>query len=154
MHVTCGLTRAAPDGRRRNRERPLVSAGRYADKPIQTRLKPLRQWRIMRSDAVRRDASIHGCAPTAFRRRTVSSAADRTDATAEQGPVIRGSGGLRKVRWAKPGGGKRGGLRVIYYWAPGDQAFYMLYGYTKSEQGDFTAAQVRQLGRVVREEFK
>jgi hypothetical protein len=41
----------------------------------------------------------------------------------EQGPVIRGSGGLRKVRWATAGGGKRGGLRVIYYWAPGEQAF-------------------------------
>lgn len=35
----------------------------------------------------------------------------------EQGPVIRGSGGLRKVRWTTPRGGKRGGLRVIYYWA-------------------------------------
>lgn len=33
----------------------------------------------------------------------------------EQGPVVRGGGGLRKVRWARPGGGKSGGLRVIYY---------------------------------------
>jgi hypothetical protein len=47
-----------------------------------------------------------------------------------------------------------GGLRVIYYWAPGDEAFYMLYAYTKSEQGDLTPAQTRQLGRAVREEFK
>ena len=72
----------------------------------------------------------------------------------EQGPVIRGSGGLRKVRWATTGGGKRGGLRVIYYWAPRDQAFYMVYVYTKSEQGDLAPAQIRQLGRIVREEFK
>ena len=72
----------------------------------------------------------------------------------EQGPIIQGSDGLRKVRWATTGGGKRGGLRVIYYWAPGDQAFYMVYVYTKSEQGDLTPAQARQLGRVVREEFK
>ena len=72
----------------------------------------------------------------------------------EQGPLIQGSGGLRKVRWATAGGGKRGGLRVIDYWAPGDQAFYMVYVYTKSEQGDLTPAQTRQLGRVVREEFK
>jgi hypothetical protein len=71
----------------------------------------------------------------------------------EQGPVIRGAGGLRKVRWAKPGSGKRGGLRVIYYWAPKEHAFYMLYAYSKNEQGDLTAAQARQLGRVVREEF-
>lgn len=71
-----------------------------------------------------------------------------------QGPIVRGSGGLRKVRWATPGGGKRGGLRIIYYWAPDEQAFYMLYAYTKAEQGDLTAAQTRQLGRLVREEFK
>jgi hypothetical protein len=45
----------------------------------------------------------------------------------EQGPVIRGGGGIRKVRWARPGGGKRGGLRIIYYWAPSERAFYMLY---------------------------
>ena len=72
----------------------------------------------------------------------------------EQGPVIKGTGGLRKVRWATAGGGKRGGLRVIYYWAPRDEAFYMVYAYTKSEQGDLTPAQTRQLSRVVREEFK
>lgn len=72
----------------------------------------------------------------------------------EQGPVISGAGGLRKVRWAKPGTGKRGGLRIIYYWAPAERAFYMLYAYSKNEQGDVTPAQARQLGRLVREEFK
>ena len=72
----------------------------------------------------------------------------------EQGPVIRGSGGLRKLRWAKAGGGKRGGLRIIYYWLPTDQAFYMLYVYSKAEQGDLTPSQTRTLGRLVREEFK
>ena len=72
----------------------------------------------------------------------------------EQGPIIQRSGGLRKVRWATTGGGKRGGMRVIYYWAPRDQAFSMMYVYTKSEQGDLTPAQIRQLGRIVREEFK
>jgi len=72
----------------------------------------------------------------------------------EQGPVIRGSGGLRKVRWAKPGAGKRGGLRVIYFWAPTERAFYMLYAYSKAEQGDLTPTQARILGHLVREEFK
>ena len=71
----------------------------------------------------------------------------------EQGLVIPGSGGLRKVRWAAPGTGKRGGLRVIYYWAAREEAFYMLYVYAKSDQGDLTPTQARQLGRVVREEF-
>ena len=72
----------------------------------------------------------------------------------EQGPVIPGSGGLRKVRWAGRGAGKRGGLRVIYYWSLAEAAFYMLYAYAKAEQGDLTAAQTRVLGRLVREEFK
>ena len=72
----------------------------------------------------------------------------------EQGPIIKGSGGLRKIRWATSGGGKRGGRRVIYYWAPGEQAFYMVYAYTKTEQGDLTPAQTRQLSLLVHEEFK
>ena len=72
----------------------------------------------------------------------------------EQGPIIRGAGGVRKVRWAMPGSGKRGGLRVIYYWAPREQAFYMLYAYSKNEQQDLTPAQARLLGQLVREEFK
>lgn len=72
----------------------------------------------------------------------------------EQGPVIPGSGGLRKVRWAASGTGKRGGLRVIYYWATAERAFYMLFIYAKSDQGDLTPLQARQLGRLVREEFR
>jgi hypothetical protein len=72
----------------------------------------------------------------------------------EQGPVVRGGGGLRKLRWARPGGGKSGGFRVIYYWAPGEEVFYMLYAYAKNEQGDLTPAQTRALGQLVREEFK
>jgi mRNA-degrading endonuclease RelE of RelBE toxin-antitoxin system len=72
----------------------------------------------------------------------------------EQGPVIKQSGGLRKVRWGISGGGKRGGLRVIYYWVSKERAFYMLYAYTEAEQGDLTATQTRELSRVVREEFK
>jgi len=43
----------------------------------------------------------------------------------EQGAVIQGSGGLRKLRWARPGGGKRGGLRVIYFWSATERAFYI-----------------------------
>jgi hypothetical protein len=72
----------------------------------------------------------------------------------EQGPVIPGSSGLRKVRWRTPGHGKRGGLRVIYYWAPVEETFYVLYAYSKTEQGDLTRAQVRLLAQLVREEFR
>ena len=72
----------------------------------------------------------------------------------EQGPVMAGAGGARKIRWARAGGGKRGGVRVIYYWAPKETAFYMLFAYAKNDQGDLTPAQAKALGRLIREEFK
>ena len=72
----------------------------------------------------------------------------------EQGPLIKGGGGLRKIRWAPRGTGKRGGVRVIYYWRPGEQVFYMLFAYRKTAQDDLTLDQLRVLARIVREEFK
>jgi mRNA-degrading endonuclease RelE of RelBE toxin-antitoxin system len=72
----------------------------------------------------------------------------------EQGAVIRGSGGLRKIRWGASGRGKRGGIRVIYYWDPAGEACYMLFVYPKTEQGDLTQAQLKMLRRLVQEEFK
>ena len=72
----------------------------------------------------------------------------------EQGALIRGTGGLRKIRWAGTGRGKRGGLRLIYYWAREVETIYMLYAYAKSKQEDLTPEQCRVLSRIVREEFK
>ena len=72
----------------------------------------------------------------------------------EQGDLIRGSGGLRKLRWAVPGRGKRGGARVLYYWDKQSETFYMLLAYTKQEQADLTPEQVKILGKLVRKEFK
>ncbi|MCC6929487.1 MAG: type II toxin-antitoxin system RelE/ParE family toxin [Gemmatimonadaceae bacterium] len=72
----------------------------------------------------------------------------------EQGPVIVGSGGLRKLRWGTSGRGKRGGLRIIYYWDEPSETFYMLYLYAKNAQGDLTPAQVKLLRRVVEEKFR
>jgi hypothetical protein len=72
----------------------------------------------------------------------------------EQGALIRGSGGLRKLRWGARGRGKRGGVRVIYYWHAGEQFLYMLLIYAKSEQDDLTPAQLRVLRRLVQEEFR
>ena len=72
----------------------------------------------------------------------------------EQGPLIRRSGGLRKLGWRRGGGGKRGGLRVIYYWDKDAYTVYMLFAYPKSKQEGLTAAQLRVLSKLVREELK
>jgi len=72
----------------------------------------------------------------------------------EAGAVIRGSGGIRKIRWAPKGAGKRGGTRIMYYWAVDANTILMLFAFAKNEQSDLTPAQVRQLATIVKEEFK
>ena len=64
------------------------------------------------------------------------------------GDVIPGSGGLRKIRWAIRGHGKRGGVRVIYYHLTSRDQFYMLLVYGKNEQDDLTPEQLRMLRRA------
>jgi hypothetical protein len=66
------------------------------------------------------------------------------------GSLIKGSGGLRKIRWKSSGEGKRGGLRIIYYWDPPGK-IYMIFPYRKSEQKDLTSAQIKILSKLVKE---
>jgi mRNA-degrading endonuclease RelE of RelBE toxin-antitoxin system len=68
----------------------------------------------------------------------------------DAGKLIKGSGGLRKIRWNLPGSGKRGALRVIYYWSPPDTT-YMLLPYKKSEHEDLTPEQIKILRQMVKE---
>jgi hypothetical protein len=58
------------------------------------------------------------------------------------------------LRWGAAGRGKRGGVRLIYYWEPSEELFYMLYVYPKNVQENLTPAQVRILRRLVGEELK
>jgi mRNA-degrading endonuclease RelE of RelBE toxin-antitoxin system len=67
----------------------------------------------------------------------------------DAGDLIPGSGGLRKIRWAGQGRGKRGGLRVIYYYLVNRDQFYMLLIYGKNEQDDLSPEQLRTLRRAV-----
>ena len=69
------------------------------------------------------------------------------------GDIIRGSGGLRKIRWAARGRGKSGGIRVIYYLVA-DEEIYFLFAYAKNKQEDLDNVQLRILRNLVREEFK
>ena len=65
------------------------------------------------------------------------------------GDIVRGTGGLRKVRWKQEGHGKSGGVRVIYYWMTEDEQLYMLHVYPKSKQEDLTAEQKKDLKSIV-----
>ncbi|MBI5652976.1 MAG: type II toxin-antitoxin system RelE/ParE family toxin [Chloroflexi bacterium] len=69
------------------------------------------------------------------------------------GSVIVASGGLRKLRWAIRGKGKRGGSRVIYYWAVTQDQVLMLLIYRKSERDDLTREQLKTLKKIVEEEY-
>ena len=65
------------------------------------------------------------------------------------GDLIPGSGGLRKIRWAAAGRGKRGGLRVIYYYLVSRDQFYIVLIYDKNEKDDLSPEQMRTLKRAV-----
>jgi hypothetical protein len=67
----------------------------------------------------------------------------------EIGDLIQGSGGLRKIRWKLTGRGKRGGVRVIYYWAVSVDQIRMLYVYSKSDQENLTKDQLKVLRQIV-----
>ena len=69
------------------------------------------------------------------------------------GALIRGGGGIRKVRVAVGSRGKSGGARVIYYWAVREDVILLLYAYSKSATADLTRKQVSHLAKVVNEEF-
>lgn len=72
----------------------------------------------------------------------------------ESGDLIPRSGGLRKIRMALPGRGKRGGARVIYYWIAAREQIYMLLAYPKNVQDDLTPQQLKVLRGLVAEELK
>jgi mRNA-degrading endonuclease RelE of RelBE toxin-antitoxin system len=71
----------------------------------------------------------------------------------EKGAIIRGSGGLRKVRWSGSGRGKRGGLRIIYYWATAKGQILMLFIYAKNERDDLSTEQLMLLKQIMEQEY-
>jgi len=69
------------------------------------------------------------------------------------GKLIPGSGGLRKLRWSAGGHGKRGGIRVIYYWFMSKDVILLLFTYPKNEQDDLTQEQLKQLRKIIEGEY-
>ncbi len=71
----------------------------------------------------------------------------------EAGIVIPDTGGVRKLRWGRAGSGKRGGVRVIYFFHDRDRPLYLLMVYAKGRQEDLDPDEkraVRELAAVLK----
>ena len=71
----------------------------------------------------------------------------------DQGDLLEGGRGLRKLRWGGSGRGKRGGVRIIYFWAPEREVCLLIYLFAKNAQDNLTRDQMHRLAHVAREEF-
>jgi hypothetical protein len=74
----------------------------------------------------------------------------------EAGEVIPGTGGLRKLRFAdeKRSKGKRGGLRVIYYWWDTGAQFWLFTVFDKDEMSDLTGSERKALKEMIKRELE
>ena len=63
----------------------------------------------------------------------------------ESGALVRGSGGVRKLRWSQPGRGKRGGVRVLYYAKTREGVIWMLTIHAKNEAESIPASVLRRI---------
>jgi hypothetical protein len=67
----------------------------------------------------------------------------------EAGDVVPGSGGIRKVRWRRPGSGKSGGVRVVYYTSTAEGMLVLLTLYAKSSTNNLTGAKLKEIRRAL-----
>ncbi len=70
-------------------------------------------------------------------------------ANPEDGVVIRGSGGVRKIRWSRPGTGKSGGVRIIYIIRTEQGEAYLLTMFAKSEMENIPLAMLKEIRRAL-----
>ncbi len=66
------------------------------------------------------------------------------------GAIMRGTGGIRKLRWASGGKGKSGGVRVIYYYHGKSTPLFLLSLFGKSEKANLSKAERNELAKLVR----
>jgi mRNA-degrading endonuclease RelE of RelBE toxin-antitoxin system len=67
----------------------------------------------------------------------------------DAGDLIKGTGGLRKLRWGLEKKGKRGGIRVIYYWQIEEDQIYLLALYSKNDVTDLSSGDKKALKKMV-----
>jgi hypothetical protein len=72
------------------------------------------------------------------------------------GDLMPGTGGFRKMRWAdaRRGKGRRGGLRIIYFYFPSDHQIWLMTLYDKSEAADLTAKEKKALKAAMESELE
>jgi hypothetical protein len=68
----------------------------------------------------------------------------------EAGKIVRGTGGVRKIRWAISGKGKSGGVRVIYYFKRREDEIWLLTIYSKSETDNIPSHILRQIAKEIK----
>ena len=68
----------------------------------------------------------------------------------KSGEIMQETGGVRKLRWALPGGGKRGGVRIIYYYHDERMPLYLFTMFGKSEKDNLTDKEKKQLKTVIK----
>ncbi len=69
----------------------------------------------------------------------------------EAGKIIRETGGVRKLRWAIPGRGKSGGIRVIYYWKNHNDEIWLLTVYSKSERETIPSHVLKKIAEEIKD---
>ena len=70
-------------------------------------------------------------------------------ANPKAGDLMQGTGGIRKLRWARGGRGKSGGVRVIYYFHSGAMPLYLLTVFGKNERANLSQAERNELAGIV-----
>jgi hypothetical protein len=78
-----------------------------------------------------------------------SAFVDFIAANPEEGEVIAETGGIRKVRWRRQGSGKRGGVRVIYFYHDLGMPLYLLMVYAKARQEDLSPDEKKRVRELV-----
>jgi len=71
-------------------------------------------------------------------------------ANPKKGVLLKGAGGVRKLRWKRDGTGKSGGIRVVYYFHNDQLPLYLLTLFGKGEKGNLSKAERNELAKLVR----
>lgn len=66
------------------------------------------------------------------------------------GAIVRGSGGVRKLRWSLEGRGKRGGVRIIYYWKNAEDEIWMITLYAKNEAATIPGHLLKRIAEEIK----